>query len=459
MKKTLASMAILAGGLAVAANAGMLNAGNTTVSEEYIVAVNNTTQNLANAYQTTVPVAATAQLKLTLSAGKFAAGSGATIVLCDAGGSAVATGTVDAGAQTATLIVSTALAGGNVYTIESGASCGSPPNYIQYDLTGLTNGTVVTLDIQSPQAPGAGANATVATIKRQFTATVDKTTAKIDLNNLTQFVGGNTSVLAKFRIVSDGTINNKLTVTSGSACQGNLSAGFSAVFTVKGKLNEYSTITIYQSTTTSVVTYAITATDRTNNMATFGINLNTNGLVCENAPASDYNTIALKVDGINQIQPDLKTTSIALKIGTQTTFQLTNPADQPSHEIQLDATQLYIPLVGVNPTTGRETYIKLQASNFSSSVSSINVKFQILASDGTTVAQLNKTLTPGTPLTVTGTELKNAATAAGKTVGDSFAVKVLVTAPQENIFAYANIVDPSGAKRVPVKVMNGAIVE
>ncbi len=36
MKKTLASMAILAGGLALTANAGSLNAGNTTVAEEWI---------------------------------------------------------------------------------------------------------------------------------------------------------------------------------------------------------------------------------------------------------------------------------------------------------------------------------------------------------------------------------------------------------------------------------------
>ena len=460
MKKTLASMAILAGGLAVAANAGMLNAGNTTVAEEYIAAGNTTTIGLANAFQPGVPVAATSQLKLTLSAGKFTVGSGNGIILCDANNNAVAGGTVDAGAQTATLTVSTALAGGNVYTIVSGTdSTACPAKYIQYDLTGLTAGTVVTLDIQSPQAPGANASAPVATIKRQFSATVDKTTAKINLNDLRFFdptafspssLGNSNMVYAKFRIVSDETINSKLTVNNGGACQGTLSAAFSAVFTVKGKLNEYSLIVIYQGSTTVVNTYNVTNADRTNNQATLTVNLSVNGLVCANAPSTSYNTIALKVDGSTQIQPDLKTTSIKLNIGGNT-YDLTG-GDKPSHEIQLNATTLYIPLVGVNPTTGRETYIKLQADQFNSSVGSINVIFYILASDGSITASLSKTLTPGTALTVTGTELKNAVVSAGKSVGDSFAVKVLVTAPSQDIFAYANIVDPTGAKRVPVKL-------
>ncbi len=123
-----------------------------------------TTSGLANAYQTDGPVAATAKLNLRLSAGKFSVGSGNSIVLCDDGNSVVATGTVDAGGQTATLTLSTPLASGKVYTFQSASTCGT--NYIQYDLTDLTAGTVVTLSVQSPEAPAANASATVATIEQ-----------------------------------------------------------------------------------------------------------------------------------------------------------------------------------------------------------------------------------------------------------------------------------------------------
>ncbi len=259
--------------------------------------------------------------------------------------------------------------------------------------------------------------------------------------------------------MSDQNIQNKLAVsTNGSICQGKLSAAFSAVFTVKGRLNEYSQIIVYQGSSTAAKTYDIAPQDRTNSRATLNVTLGDTGgygLVCEGASSSSYNTIALKVDGNTQIQPDRKTTAIDLRIGSQT-FNLI--PDTPSHEIQLNATTLYIPLVGVNSTGTRDTYIKLQASN--ETLSSINVKFLILADDGSITAELNRTLTPGQPLTVSGTQLRQAAISAGKSIsGDSFAVKVLVTAPESDIFAYANIVDPTGAKRVPVKVVDGNIVE
>ncbi|MGC8869265.1 MAG: hypothetical protein ACP5P7_06375, partial [Sulfurihydrogenibium sp.] len=123
-----------------------------------------------------------------------------------------------------------------------------------------------------------------------------------------------------------------------------------------------------------------------------------------------------------------------------------------------NATTLYVPLVGVNPATGRETYIKLQMSN--NIVPSANVKFFILADDGSIVTTYDKTLTAGQLLTVTGSELKAAAIAAGKTIsGDSFAVRIVIPNQESEIYAYATMVDPSGAKRVPVKVVGGRILE
>jgi hypothetical protein len=54
-----------------------------------------------------------------------------------------------------------------------------------------------------------------------------------------------------------------------------------------------------------------------------------------------------------------------------------------------------------------------------------------------------------------------AAATAGKTVSGSagFAVIVTVNAPETDVFAYANMIDASGAKRIPVKTVNGVISE
>lgn len=120
-------------------------------------------------------------------------------------------------------------------------------------------------------------------------------------------------------------------------------------------------------------------------------------------------------------------------------------------------TAIYVPLIGVNPATGRETYIKLQSKDANPNAN--KVRAIILASDGSTVAADLGQITTGQPLTITGSDLAARVQAAGKTVGDSFAAVLIVTTAEENLFGYANIVDSSGAKRVPLKVKTGNIVE
>jgi hypothetical protein len=120
-------------------------------------------------------------------------------------------------------------------------------------------------------------------------------------------------------------------------------------------------------------------------------------------------------------------------------------------------TTIYVPLIGVNPSTGRETYIKLQSKDTNPNTN--KVRAIILASDGSTVAADLGQITTGQPFTITGSDLAARVQAAGKTVGDSFAAVLIVTTAEENLFGYANIVDSSGAKRVPLKVRTGNIVE
>ncbi|MEM3426930.1 MAG: hypothetical protein QW212_01530 [Nitrososphaerales archaeon] len=120
-------------------------------------------------------------------------------------------------------------------------------------------------------------------------------------------------------------------------------------------------------------------------------------------------------------------------------------------------TSVYVPLIGVNSATGRETYIKLQSKDKTPAANL--VRAIILASDGSLVTADMGQITAGTPLTITGSQLKDKVVAAGKTVGDSFAAILIVTTDQANLFGYANIIDPNGAKRVPLKISGGTIVE
>jgi len=120
-------------------------------------------------------------------------------------------------------------------------------------------------------------------------------------------------------------------------------------------------------------------------------------------------------------------------------------------------TAIYVPLIGVDPSTGRETYIKLQSKDTSPNAN--KVRAIILASDGTLVTADIGQITAGQPFVITGSDLKAKVEAAGKSVEDSFAAILVVTTSEENLFGYANIIDPNGAKRVPLKVKDGEIVE
>jgi hypothetical protein len=129
----------------------------------------------------------------------------------------------------------------------------------------------------------------------------------------------------------------------------------------------------------------------------------------------------------------------------------------PFGEWTYRGTTIYVPLIGVNPTTGRETYIKLQSKDKGPSAN--KVRAIILASDGSTVTADLGQITAGQPFLIKGSDLAAKVEAAGKTVGDSFAAILVVTTDEANLFGYANIIDPSGVKRVPLKVRSGQIIE
>jgi hypothetical protein len=462
MKGRLLGLAVLATATMVHAETAKLNAGNTVIAEEYLGSIGGVTTALTNAYQIFQPIAAGNRIQLTISNAKFSLGNATTITLCKGSTAVTETSTVSINTDktVAILKVNRPIGNGEVYYFVRGNSTACDPtkvsNYIQYSLTGLKAGDSVVLTVTGlDYAAGiADAQATVARIKKQFSAEVKATSAKIDLTTFKTFVSDMTGLVssdtikARFKIISDETIpsTNRVPVTNGTnICDGQLPQNWVADFTLKGKLQEYSKIGI------STPTQDIKDKDRNNGQVTIaGFDLNANSIVCKTNTANPaYSYIALKVDGQTPIQEDTKKLSIKLKKGSYSSDLIT---DATAFIITLNATTLYVPLVAVSSDGKRETYIKLQMSN--NTLKSTNVTFFILADDGSIVATYNKTLTAGKPLVVTGSELKNAAIAAGKTIsGDSFAVKIIVVNRPEEIYAYANIVDPSGAKRVPVKVL------
>lgn len=123
-------------------------------------------------------------------------------------------------------------------------------------------------------------------------------------------------------------------------------------------------------------------------------------------------------------------------------------------------TTLYIPLVKVNAAGGEDTYIKLQSSDLTTGANGVNAV--ILASDGSTVTANMGTITAGTPLTISGTDLMAKVTAAGKTVSGTagFAAKLTVYTSEANLYSYANTCSTAlGCKRIPTKTSAGTIVE
>ena len=186
--------------------------------------------------------------------------------------------------------------------------------------------------------------------------------------------------------------------------------------------------------------------------------------ICKKSASSPTVTpLTLVVNGTDVITADTKTAQISLTTGTAATSIIAGrdliPAGTTAYTWKLDATQFYIPLIKSDSASGRETYVKIQSK---STVDGSNgIKVQILASDGTMVDYDAGTIISGTPLTIAGSDLVAAAAAAGHPVDgvSGFAAIVTVNAAQGDVFAYANIIDPNGAKRVPVKTVGGTIVE
>jgi len=458
--------------------AAQLNAGNTFLAAEKI---SPTSDYLANsvytAYQTGGPVAISTVIKISLTNGKFTAGS--TIDICD-GTTSMGRGTVPAAPNNnyVEIQLTSPLASGKVYTFQTDGckAVGTPLNNILVP-AGTVAGTVISMTVDNKLTPGdpnVYATAPVITVKNQFSATLLPVTSKLDFRtNMQTFIPSGTQLpytpsstqsQAALLIVSDESINDKVTVApGGGSCDRQLAAGDSLTVKITGNLQGISSVKYYAATTTT--TYSVTNTDVTNGYATLSVAGDKLSICMSTDTPKTYRALELTAANTAGIPiiPGTRTAQITIKGGGIIAPGYTRdliPAGTPSHIIQLDATQYYIPLIKYNPAAGEETYIKLQSKSTIGGANGVLV--QILASDGSLVPYNAGTITPGTPLTITGSQLVSAVTSAGKTVDGvkGFAAIVTINAPEGDLFAYANTCsNVAGCKRIPVKTVGATIAE
>jgi len=459
--------------------AASLHAGNTTVAEEKISPTTDYPASVNVAFEPGGAVAASTVLKISLANAKFKA-DGKTYNICDATGTAMgpAAGvSLSSDSNTLEIKLESALAGGQVYTIQDD-NCAAPNTALSGVIipSGSQAGTVVTMTVDNKLTPGdpnVYATAPAITVKRQFSAVLTPATSVIDFGSglkefkilpvpqSSPYTTKNSD--AQLTLISDESIADKVdTTTTGgdpAKCTGTLTSNDKLDIKITGNLNKDWTIKY-----DSLSGQSITSTDATNGYVTYEVS-GDQLKICSNAVTPQAQDLTLAVDGNTVLSPRNFTAQITLKGGGGDNDVAAGysrdliAAGTTSHIWKLDSTQYYIPLIKYDSTKGEETYIKIQSKSTISGSNAVMV--QILASDGSLVTYNAGTITSGQPFAIKGSDLVNAVTQAGKTVNGTqgFAAIVNINAPETEVFAYANICDQTGCKRIPVKTVNGTIVE
>jgi hypothetical protein len=480
---------MVVGLMAGSAFAGTLATVSKSVASELIgaAAVVPVTAKAPISYRPEVDLLPGATFTLKVTNGKFNfAAANDWLVVCAAGPAVVAKSAVlTTSIDTVLLTVQAgqSLASGTLYAIRSDpdGDCVAPLAEPVIEINANTvAGTNVTVEVSASSVAGATAAAVTSyTVSNQLSATLTPVTSTIDfgaaMKNFKVVAGtpGSTATMSKagFLVLSNEGLNNKLTTgatsitcaTSSLAADDILNAAVSGTFTEVAKTTSGAVVRNAADGADIALATAVTATTTTATVAVPGDNIKICGTGASSADkTTNTRYIGITVDGTSTLIPRTFTSALTFA-GTGTNIKKSMaviPAGTLSHTWGLDASRYYIPLVGRSSDGSRETYIKLQSK--STAVGSNGVLVAILANDGTIAATYNPgTITSGVPMTITGAQLVDAATAAGKTVDGmaGFAVIVTVNAPEADVFAYANIVDPFGAKRIPVKTVGGDIVE
>lgn len=405
-------------------------------------------------YQPGGLIAAGEKIKLSLTNGVFEADK---IDICD-GTNSVGSGTLGSDASTLEITLTSDISSLKVYTFRSegaATSCEVADTLVIKINGGLSAGDAVTLATSNDPLRIDAGPIPVYSLVQQITAEVTGVTSKISFPD----------AMKKFKVDDDNsppdteaTISKaKLIIKEATGIDDKVTLDVNEYFSLKiiGNLSGTKGKKIgYDKDDDGTYEASVTVADAdiTNGYVTFDVPGDKIG------SGTDKGALGIEVDGTTVLTPRTFTTLLKTKIAGEIAREVIL-FDSLTHNWQLDASQYYIPLIGSYPDTGRETYIKLQSK--SKVAGSNGVSVQILTSDGSIVTYDAGTITPGAPLVITGADLVAAATAAGKSVDGlaGFAAIITVNAPESDVFIYANMIDPSGAKRIPVKTVGGTIVE
>lgn len=494
MKKlAMLSAAIFAAGVAGAqANTPSLDAGNVAVSIERILANPSYTITPSNAYVLPTAVAQGNTIRLTVSGALIRGGN---IKMCDTQGNTNASVASATGAPTSSVVNLRVFNPGGVggsgrtYYFKYG-SCGNQASYIGYTniSSNLNPGDRVTLTVAAygsagQELPNTRATSDVAIIQRQFRGEIVRVTSRISLTNLRSFVAqpGNppmttaSATIAGFRIIDTFPNNNNLnylsvnTTVVPNSCNATINiTGLTNVpqfiFTLRGNFDVFSTFAITSNSNTSIGIQS--AINPANTTQTFSRAGNT-PIICKGNYGTDINGLKLRLrNNLNtNITPRNITTQIDMRIGART-LPLVN--ETISHEIVMDGTYAYVPLV--RHQQGVSTFIKFISNDPAVGQADIQVEVvdrttgQFRLVPGVTYNGSTRA-TAGREFTISSAEIVARAQAAGINIDpvQGFPVRIFIPARQSNIHIYANsiILDNNGNsqfRRIPVKFHSNDII-
>jgi hypothetical protein len=476
-----------------------LDAGNTSMATELVQpAVDTAAPAVGIAYQVNGAVGIGTTLKFALANGSYAALAGGNWALCRENPAAPGTALLVTAAGPATLAGDTSfnlttalgLGVGTVYYLqdENCTALGAAVTSILV-IGGTTSGTVsmAVTSITSPGDAKVETTGVIVTLVDQLSATItpvvskmsfatgrttliDDTVANPNYPNTT--VAGTTSdAVAKIVVKNTLGIGNPVTFTAApdATCAGTLTSAADTVkVKVTGNLTGVDTLTWRGNGVVINTAYVLTLIDHTNGYATVTVPGTAIGICSTTSPTVGFASgIDLIVDTNNALAPKapaLVAGSFTAEVklvgagagaaGRVSATRVLTTAT--SHTFAFDGTVYYLGLV--RSDAGRETYVKLQSKNVTAGANGLSV--QVLCGDGTmasfTPADL---LVAGAPVTITGAAMADACAATSPVNANGFAAIFTVNAPEADVFGYANIFEPTGSKRVPLKTVGGVIVE
>jgi hypothetical protein len=406
-------------------------------------------------FQTGGAIAAGEIVTLTVANGVITADR---IDLCEAETS-VANGTLTSDGTTVALTFSVGVGGGTALTIRSEGdvpSCGVLDTFIVQINGALSAGSSVTLTTSGDPIRMNAGPANLYTLVQQFTAVLTPVTSRISFSGAQKnFVGagtlpGSTDTTSEAKLtLTSATIDDAVSLDVTDEFRIRVTGNLSGVPVAAG-----ATDIGYDKDNLGAAEGGIdvVAADVTAGFAQFlvtGANIGITG--------TDAGSLFITVDGSTTLSARSFTVIVATvakpaPVAGQIGREVILLNGSTSHTWILDSTNFVIPLVGFSADGTRETYIKIFSKSSAAGANAVTVN--VLATDGTMVmvALTHGTITPGVAFTIKGSEL-GAGVPAGKTVDgvQGFPVILSINTPAEDLFIFANIIDPSGSKVIPVR--------